>query len=88
MGFGFFSTYFTVWDQNKPALSYAEYSNVDDTVALDAENLPTDNGSPLITGSPPTGTRTSSSGVAPTPAPVKAWGLGLGVVAGGLVAAL
>ena len=78
-GFGFFASYFTVWNQSEPSISFASYSNVDDTAAQNQGDLPTGQGAP---------TATSSGLAAPTAAPGLGMSVGVGALAAGLIAAL
>ena len=39
VGFGFFATYFTVWDPSVPSVTFAAYSDVDDTAAENPAGL-------------------------------------------------
>ena len=82
-GFGFFASYFTVWNQEEPSLSFAPYSDVDDTAAQNPGDLPTSGGT--------SGTQSTSSSkalAAPTAGPALGYGVGLGAVAAGLMVAL
>ncbi|KAI4149069.1 MAG: hypothetical protein LQ340_004800 [Diploschistes diacapsis] len=93
-GFGFFSSYFTVWNQSEPSISFATYANVDDSAAESQGDLPTTVGSggssPTSTGSSPSGASTSSSKAlaAPTVGPGLGYSVGIGALAVGMIAAL
>jgi hypothetical protein len=99
-GFGFFATYFTVWNQAEPSISFAAYSDVDDTAAQNDGILPTATNNAGLPGNtaPPSGTAgssgpsqtgssSSSKGLAvATAVPVLGMGVSVGALMAGLLA--